>query len=183
MALNYDEAIAELRAEEKRLEQELEQVRAAIPGMIVLRNRSRFGDQSIVVEPPKLHRHGIVLGNLTGVGPTKGIQEVLKVAETPMNTREIFEAMRAQGWTTDAQKPVGVISATLIQLEKNGIAERVGESWRLKRKASPYGEIPGRSEVTAFNPIERVIYSPPTTISSVPAQPSVQSPSAPRESD
>ena len=71
MALNYDEAIAELRAEEKRLEQELEQVRAAIPGMIVLRNRSRFGDQSIVVEPPKLHRHGIVLGNLTGVGPTK----------------------------------------------------------------------------------------------------------------
>jgi hypothetical protein len=49
-----------------------------------------------------------------------------------MNTREIYDAMIAQGWTTGAIKPVGVIAATLIQLEKNGVAERVGEAWRLR---------------------------------------------------
>ncbi len=57
MALNYDEAIAELRAEEKRLEQELEQVRAAIPGLVILRNRMRSrGDQGAV---PRGRKGGI----------------------------------------------------------------------------------------------------------------------------
>ena len=43
----------------------------------------------------------------------------------------------SRAWTTSAQKPIGVISATMISLEEQGIAERVGEAWRHKAPAAP----------------------------------------------
>ena len=129
MALNYDEAIAELRAEENRLENELTQIRAAIPAMIVLRNRNTHieGSQQKAAE-----RLLPGIGKYSGMGATEAISVFLRENRATLNTREIYDRLSAGGWTTNALKPIGVISATLIQLEKKGIAERVGESWRIK---------------------------------------------------
>jgi hypothetical protein len=139
MALNYDEAIAELRAEANRLEREAEQVRAAIQGLIIVRNRARSSSLAPApAPPPPLPLQPTKPGRLSGMGPTKAIFETLNAASltgvAPMTSRQIYDAMTAEGWSTTAQKPVGVIAATLIQLEKNGVAERVGEAWRLKNR-------------------------------------------------
>lgn len=131
MALNYDEAITELRQEEKRLLEELEQVRAAIPGLIILRNRNQ-GKPAVtadtVVAKPTLPG----IGRFAGKGATQAIPELLKGAFVPMTTKEVFEALQADGWTTGAKRPAGVVSATLQQLTEKNILEKVGEGWRLK---------------------------------------------------
>jgi len=129
MALNYDEAIAELRGEEKRLEEELAQIRAAIPAMIVLRNRNAHADEQPRKESERL-LPGI--GRYARMGATEAIAAFLRENKSTLTSREIYEGLSAGGWTTNAQKPIGVIAATLISLEKKGTVERVGESWRIK---------------------------------------------------
>jgi hypothetical protein len=130
MALNYDEAIAELRAEEKRLTLELEQVRAAIPGMIVLRNRHLAEVKETAASSNGRMLPGI--GRFAGMGATKAIPEFLKTAEIALTSREITDGLMAEGWVSEAQKPAGAVSATLINLEKQGVVTRVGEAWKLK---------------------------------------------------
>jgi hypothetical protein len=133
MPLDYDEAIAELRSEEKRLEEELNQVRAAIPGMIVLRNRSR--SKSLIPAASATTNAAQLsfgAGRFAGVGTTKAIQALLKEAPAPLVSKEIHDALKAQGWTTGAVRPVGTVSATLRQLEGKHLVERVGEAWRIK---------------------------------------------------
>lgn len=141
MALNYEEAIAELRAEESRLQDELKQVQAAIPAMIILRNRARMERE--IAKAPQLSIVG--MGKFAGMGATKAIPEFLESAERALTSREIFDGLSAQGWTTDAQKPIGVISATLIALEDKGIVTRVGEAWKLKGPQLPIRSTEGDS--------------------------------------
>jgi hypothetical protein len=131
MSLNYDEAIAELRQEEKRLLTELEQVRAAIPGLIILRNRNQGGmaaSPDAAVAKPTLPG----IGRFAGVGATQAIPELLKGASVAMTNREICDALQADGWTTEARRPVATIGATMAQLAEKHIVEKVGEGWRLK---------------------------------------------------
>jgi len=152
MSLDYDEAIAELRAEEKRLEEELNQVRAAIPGMIILRNRSR--SKSSVASAPTPNgtiQLPFVSGRFAGVGTTKAIPILLGEAHAPLVSREIFDALKAQGWTTEAERPLGVVSATLRQLEEKKIVERVGEAWRVK-SSRPVITVPGFSSNASQQP-------------------------------
>jgi len=134
MAINYDEAIAELRAEESRLQEELKQIQAAIPGLIILRNRARMQQAEVAKSNPQLTLTGV--GKFARMGPTEAIPHVMRGRE-PMTTREIFDRLIREGWSTSAQKPIGVISATMISLEDKGIAERVGEAWRLKAPTPP----------------------------------------------
>jgi hypothetical protein len=117
MAFNFEEGIAELRAQEKRLEEELEEVRAAIPALVRLRNRQ--------VLPPVTASK-----KFSGMGATKAIPQVLREVEVPLTSSEILDRLRAGGWTTGSQKPLSTVSATLSQLET---VERVGEGWRLRR--------------------------------------------------
>ena len=134
MSLNYDEAIAELRQEEKRLLTELEQVRAAIPGLIILRNRNQSGlapSPDAAVAKPTLPG----IGRFAGMGATQAIPELLKGASVPMTTREVFDALQADGWTTESQRPQATIAATLAQLVDKGVVEKVGDGWR--RKSTP----------------------------------------------
>jgi len=134
MAFNYDEAIAELRQEEKRLLEELEQVRASIPGLIILRNRNRgkmISAPETVIANPTLPG----IGRFAGTGATQAIQEVLKSATIAMTNREIYAALCADGWTTEARRPQATVAATLAQLAEKEIVERVGEGWKIKVSA------------------------------------------------
>jgi hypothetical protein len=130
MAINYDEVIAELRETESKLEEELEQVREAIPAMVVMRNRARAERDAAERKIPQATIPGI--GKFSGMGATKAIPELLRSAPHALTTREIYDGLRAQGWTSSAAKPLGAISATLAQLEDNDIVVRVGDGWKLK---------------------------------------------------
>jgi len=134
MALNYDEAIAELRQEEKRLLAELEQVRAAIPGLIILRNRNPVA-RAVSVDAATAKPTLPDIGRFAGMGATQAIPELLKGASVPMTTKEVFDALQADGWTTKAKRPAGAVSATLQQLSERKILDKVGEGWRLKPAA------------------------------------------------
>jgi len=138
MSIDYDEAIAELRSEEKRLEEELNQVRAAIPGMIILRNRSRAqGTISKISDQGDLRQLTLKgTGRFTGVGATKAVSILLGESTIAMTSREIFDSLKAQGWTTEADRPLGTLSATLKQMGDKGVLERVGEGWKITTKPS-----------------------------------------------
>jgi hypothetical protein len=140
MAINYDEVITELRATEARLEEELKQLREAIPAMIILRNRARMDREIAAERSPQMTIVGI--GRFAGMGATKAIPEFLKGKTEALNSREIMDGMMAEGWTSDAQKPIGAVSATLITLEKSGVVERVGEGWRLKPSPTVAVQVP-----------------------------------------
>jgi len=151
MAINYDEVIAELRAMESRLAEELEQVQEAIPAMIILRNRAHAEREAAKEKVPQMNISGI--GRFAGMGATKAIPLMLSSATRAHTTREIYDALRAQGWTSNAAKPLGAISATLAQLEDAGIVVRVGEGWKL---------VPAKVSLN------------PSSFSSEPEQPSAQ---------
>jgi hypothetical protein len=63
------------------------------------------------------------------MGATKAIPILLAGKSVPMTYREIHDALKAEGWTTNATDPASTVSATLSQLR--GVAvEKVGEGWR-----------------------------------------------------
>ena len=134
MAINYDEAIADLRAEEKRLQEELAQIQASIPGLIVLRNRAKM----TVLSPDSRSQANVYNGGrFSRMGATKAIPEVLKDSSIPLATSKILDLLRAEGWKTNSQNPTGLLSATLGQLVERGVVEKVGNGWRLKTAPAP----------------------------------------------
>lgn len=143
MAINYDEAIAELRAEEKRLDDELGQVRAAIPAMIVLRNRYRASQPTPPLPKNYIQARPLTevlanevagpVGRFLGMGATKAIPILLKDVDVPLTTSEIYDRLKAEGWASTAQSPIGTLSATLGQLKD--VVEKIGEGWRLIKPA------------------------------------------------
>jgi len=131
--LDYEEAVAELRAEEKRLSEELRQVRLAIPAMVALRNRNR-ATAPVPVADPSRKRDSAPSdpGSMAGMGPSQAIREYLKGVEIAVTVREIYDALKARGWASEAVRPGTVLSSTLRQLAQAGEVEKVGDGWRLK---------------------------------------------------
>jgi len=124
--LDYEEAVAELRAEEKRLSEELRQVRLAIPAMVALRNRNRATAPVPVADPSRKR------DSAPSDPGSMAIREYLKGVEIAVTVREIYDALKARGWASEAVRPGTVLSSTLRQLAQAGEVEKVGDGWRLK---------------------------------------------------
>lgn len=124
MPVNYAEVLKALETEEGRLLTQLSTVRAAKPAIILLMNSQKPEEQIPEFEP------GLEpVGRFAGIGATKAIPILLAEKSVPMTTREIMDALKAEGWTTNSTDPVGTVSATLSQLRDSAVT-KVGDGWR-----------------------------------------------------
>ena len=120
MPVDYEEVWAELEEEEGRLTTQLNIVKSAKPAIQALRDR-QAAMQTIA------KRIGLRFANM---GATKAIPLLLENKAVPMTYREIHDALKAEGWTSNSSDPAATVSATLSQLRGEAV-EKVGDGWRL----------------------------------------------------
>jgi hypothetical protein len=118
MPADYSELLKDLDEQEKELMAQLNVLRAARPAIFQLKARQELNEA--LLTPAR---------RFAGLGVSKAILEVLKNAKMPLTTGAILTVLREGGWTTNAQSPLGTVSATLGQLKD---VEKVGDGWRLK---------------------------------------------------
>jgi hypothetical protein len=128
MPVDYSEVWAELGEEEARLMTQLNIVRQAKPAIQALLDRQAlqaFGKPTAA--------------RFSGMGATKAIPLLLEDKTVPMTYREIHDALKAEGWTSNSSDSAATVSATLSQL-RGSTVEKVGDGWRLMRVTVPVGE-------------------------------------------
>ncbi|HEY4380366.1 MAG TPA: hypothetical protein VGN01_08465 [Acidobacteriaceae bacterium] len=121
MPADYADVLKDLDRREKALTDQLAILRAARPAIFALKQQQEL--ESAALTPST---------RFQGMGATKAIPLVLKDAAIPMTTSEVLSTLKEGGWTTNAQSPLGTVSATLGQLRD---VEKVGDRWRLKLTA------------------------------------------------
>ncbi|WP_142988144.1 hypothetical protein [Granulicella rosea] len=124
MPVDYAEVIAELEAEEGRLKTSLAAIQAAKPALLLLwqkQNGSPDPQTPVTIMPR---------GRFAGMGATKAIPLLLQGQEVPMTYREIHDALKAEGWTSNSSDPAATVSATLSQL-RGEVVVKIGDGWML----------------------------------------------------
>lgn len=129
MPVDYAEVLADFEAEESRLEAELARIRAAKPAIKEMLQRTA----------PNAAKW--MMGRFAGMGATKAIPILLAGKTVAMTYREIHDALKAEGWTTNSSDSTSIVAATLSQL-KGDFVEKIGEGWRLIQPTVPSSSTP-----------------------------------------
>ena len=136
MATDYQEVLKELRAEEARLESELEIIQATIPGVELL--AKRMTTQPVTAEimfgPPKsLPVETVGFFPYSGMGTKQAIVRYLNSQPFPQMPSVIAQALLDGGIQTKSADFAGMVATTLTQMKAyDGTVERVETGWKIK---------------------------------------------------
>jgi hypothetical protein len=131
MATDYREVLKELRAEEKKLENDLAAIRAMIPGAEVMVARMTPASKAVWVSSSQMSPTS---SKFSGMQVKEAILRLLSETPKPLMPAEITKALMEGDVQTKSQDLSGNVASTLNQM-KNEI-ERVEGGWRLKNHAS-----------------------------------------------
>lgn len=129
MTADYVQVLSDLDEQIAFHKKELEELQAARPAIVALRNK--LGP---VVKAPYV-----------GMGATAAIRDLLSKSNAWYNTSEILEHLRVKGWTTDSSDPRKLIASTLSQIKAAGFIEGQHEMWRWR----PNRIVPQNVQATA----------------------------------
>jgi hypothetical protein len=114
MPVDYVQVLADLDAEVVLHRKAIEELEAARPAIVALRNKF------------------VSAGNLpfTGMGATAAIRALLSHSSAWYSTSEILGHLFDKGWKTDSSDPIKVVASTLSQIKAGGFIERQHDMWR-----------------------------------------------------
>ncbi len=148
MATDYREVLQELRAEEKRLEDELDAIRSMIPGAELMAKRQ----SARIVEPsPVAPRAPLRVSPYAGMGIKQAIIHLLVSRTAPVMPAEITRLLLDGGVQTRSNDFAGSVSSTLTQMRQEGIIDRAEEGWVIRHRPDPNGNPP--INVAATDPV------------------------------
>ena len=135
METDFRNALRELRAEERRLEDELQVIRRTLPGLELMASRM----------PPEENSHTVRYAKM---GTKQAIMELLKQEDTntlskSLTAAQIAQLLLAGGIQTKSTDYVRSVSTTLSQLGMDGLVERVEDRWKIKKDAAESVEFDG----------------------------------------
>jgi hypothetical protein len=149
MATDYCEVLKELRAEEKRLVDELEIIRGMIPGAELMAKRMPAPIRNL---PPLAIPKPV---SYAGMGPKMAILELLGKAGKPLMPADITRLLLEGGIQTRSNDFAGTVGTTLTQLKSAGLVERKDEGW--VTRLDPMGNPPMNVSATSLRAaIERL---------------------------
>lgn len=114
MPVDYVQVLADLDAEIALHRKEIEELEAARPAIVALRNK--------FISAPSLP--------FTGMGATAAIRSLLSNSIAWYSTSEILAHMVDKGWKTDSSDPIKVVASTLSQIKAGGFVEKQHDMWR-----------------------------------------------------
>ena len=145
MNTDFRSALEELRAEEKRLQGELDVVRASIPGLEFLMRR----DQPKAVPP---------MARFSGMGVKEAITQLL-TDNSPLMPSDITRFLLEGGIQTRAADFVSTVASTLNSMKADGLVERVENGWRLSRVVARFdggrGMVMSNGTIVSSHPTEQ----------------------------
>jgi len=145
MATDYREVLAELRAEEARLESDLEAIRAMIPGAEVMVRRMATATIDLF-SAPKAPSWG---RPFAGMGIRQAIIRLLAGSDRPMMPSDITRRLIEGGVETKAADFSGNVSSTLTQMRQDEIVDRVEDGWTLMHRPDAHGNPPMNVSATS----------------------------------
>jgi hypothetical protein len=120
METDFRKVLKELRAEEKRLDDELLVIRKTIPGIELM--ASKMAPEA-----------GARATRYASMGTREAILNLLTEEHTNSLTRDqISETLLAGGIRTTATDFAGSVSTTLSQLRASGHVDRVEDRWKIR---------------------------------------------------
>ncbi len=133
MATDYCEVLKELRAEEKRLVDELDIIRDMIPGAELMAKRISVSARNL---PPHAISKAVSYADM---GPRMAILKLLGESDKPLMPADITRLLLDGGIQTRSNDFAGTVGSTLTQLKIDGLVERKDEGWvtRLDRMGNP----------------------------------------------
>lgn len=128
MPTDYREVLKDLRAEEKRLTDELEIIRGMIPGAELMARRMPEAAEPQLL--PTSHTKAFAK-----MGTREGILHLLGGANRPLMPAEITRMLLEGGVQTRSTDFSGMVGSTLTQLRGDDLVERKDEGWVITSKA------------------------------------------------
>jgi hypothetical protein len=129
MPADYVQVLADLDEQIAFHMKELEELQAARPAIVALRNKF----------------NPVVKAQYARMGATAAIRDFLSKSNAWYNTSEILDHLVAKGWITDSSDPRKVIASTLSQIKAAGFIEGQHEMWRWR----PIRIVPQNVQATA----------------------------------
>jgi hypothetical protein len=114
MPADYVQVLADLDEQIAFHKKELEELQAARPAIVALRNKF----------------NPVVKAQYARMGATAAIRDLLSKSNAWYSTSEVLDHLVAKGWATDSSDPGRVIASTLSQMKAAGFIDRQHDMWR-----------------------------------------------------
>jgi hypothetical protein len=114
MPADYVQVLADLDEQIAHHKKELEELQAARPAIVALRNKF-----NPIVQLP-----------FTGMGATAAIRELISKSGAWWHTAEIVAQLTDKGWKTESNDPNRIVATTLSQMKSAGYVEKRHDMWK-----------------------------------------------------
>jgi hypothetical protein len=119
METDFRRVLRDMRAEERRLEEELTVLRRSIPGIELMVSRM----------PPEANAASLKYAQM---GTKEATLHLLTESGNSLTAVDVAESLLAGGIRTRATDFYGSVSSTLSNLKSEGLVDRVEDRWKIK---------------------------------------------------
>ena len=152
MESDFRKVLREMRAEEKRLDEELTVLRRSIPGIELMVSRM----------PPETHSQA---SKYALMGPREAALHLLtEESGNALTHIQIADTLLAGGIKTRSSDFYNSLSTTLSQLRSDGAIERVEDRWKIKLPQESNNEVIAQSKPAPESAAATFLRGPSSTV-------------------